>query len=123
MTPGHLIPSPLGDIVSRAEDDLLTALFLADQHRFPSTPFAQRQYTAAPLILQAQEQIAELFTGERRVLAVSFQLRGRSFQPRIGKELTALPYGTVVSYGTIAKSHGFGPGNARSRKRYLCKTP
>jgi len=35
MTPGHLIPSPLDDIVLRAEDDFLTGLFFIDQNTFP----------------------------------------------------------------------------------------
>jgi len=91
MTPGHLIPSPLDDIVLRAEDDFLTGLFFIDQKYFPSIPFARRQHAVAPLIQQAQEKLAEFFAGERRVFTIPFRLRGTPFQRRVWTELAAVP--------------------------------
>lgn len=112
MTPGYLISRPLGDMVLRAEDDFVTGLFFADQNHFPSNPFARRQHTAAPLIRLVREQIAEFFAGERRAFTVPFHLRGTPFQRRVSKEVAAVPYGTVVSYGTISGRMGLSLGYA-----------
>ncbi|WP_334026372.1 methylated-DNA--[protein]-cysteine S-methyltransferase [Burkholderia gladioli] len=123
MTPGYLIPSPLGDIFLRAEDDFLTGLFFVDQNSFPSIPFARRQHTAAPLIHLAQEQIAEFFAGERCMFTVPFRLRGTPFQRRVWKELAAVPYGAVVSYATIARRMGLGPGYAGAVRNAIGRNP
>lgn len=115
MTPGYVIPSPLGDIVLRVEDDWLTGLFFVGQKYFPQriSPM-QIQGGTPPLVRQAQHQVNEFFSGERRVFTVPLGLRGTSFQRQVWKELAAIPYGTLTSYGEIAKRLGLATHHARA---------
>lgn len=114
MTPGYLIPSPLGDIALRVEDDFLTGLFFSGQKYFPSIPLMRAQGKAPSLVHHAREEIAEFFAGERHVFTVPIALRGTAFQRRVWAVLAAIPYGTVTSYSDVAREVGLGSGHARA---------
>lgn len=114
MTYGYRIPSPLGDIVLRLEDDFLTGLFFAGQKHLPPLPIAPSQYAMPALGRQVREQIDEFFAGERRVFTVPIHLRGTAFQRLVWKALSAIPYGEIVSYGAIAKRIGLDSSAARA---------
>jgi methylated-DNA-[protein]-cysteine S-methyltransferase len=114
MTPGYLIPSPLGDIAMRVEDDFLTGLFFAGQKYFPSIPLTRIHSKAPPLVLHARQQIEEFFAGERRVFTVPVALRGTVFQRRVWAALAAIPYGSVVSYSAVATYVGLSTVYARA---------
>ncbi|MFK4443416.1 methylated-DNA-[protein]-cysteine S-methyltransferase [Caballeronia udeis] len=114
MTPGYRIASPLGDIVLRVEDDLLTGLFFVGQKYFPALSIASVQQSMPPVARQAQTQLGEFFAGERRVFTVPLHLRGTAFQRLVWKELSKIPYGVTVSYGTIAQRMGLPCGAARA---------
>lgn len=117
MTPGYVIPSSLGDIVLRVEDDFLTGLFFAGQKYFPSltpTRIQGGQPGVPSIVLHAQRQITEFFSGERRVFALPVRLRGTPFQRQVWDELAAIPYGSLTSYSDIAKGLGLSAGHARA---------
>jgi methylated-DNA-[protein]-cysteine S-methyltransferase len=114
MTPGYLIPSPLGDIALRVEDDFLTGLYFVGQKYFPKIPLTPVQGSAPPLVLHARQQVAEFFRGERQAFALPIALRGTPFQRQVWKELAAIPYGSVTSYGDIAKRLRLSTDHARA---------
>jgi methylated-DNA-[protein]-cysteine S-methyltransferase len=114
MTPGYLIPSPLGDIALRVEDDFLTGLFFVGQKYFPRLLLAPVHGRVPPLVLHAKQQVAEFFSGERQEFTLPIVLRGTPFQRQVWKELAAIPYGTVTSYGDIAKRLRLSAGHARA---------
>ena len=84
MTPAHLIPSPLGDIAVRIEDDALTGLYFVGQKYFPSLAILNDAHTLAtsPIARRVAEEIAEYFTGARDTFSVPIYLRGTAFQRR-----------------------------------------
>jgi len=106
MTPGYLIPSPLGDIALRVEDDFLTGLFFSGQKYFPPIPLTRILDKAHPLVLHAQEELEEFFASKRHVFTVPIALRGTPFQRRVWTVLAAIPYGSVVSYSDVARQVG-----------------
>jgi methylated-DNA-[protein]-cysteine S-methyltransferase len=114
MTPGYLIPSPLGDIVLRVEDDFLTGVFFVGQKYFPPIASMPVRRDAPPLVREAQQQIDAFFGGERRVFTLPLQLRGTPFQRRVWRELAAIPYGALSSYGEIAQRLGLSASHARA---------
>jgi methylated-DNA-[protein]-cysteine S-methyltransferase len=114
MTPGYLIPSPLGDIALRVEDDFLTGLFFVGQKYFPRLSLAPVHGRVPPLVLHAKQQVAEFFSGERHEFTLPIAMRGTQFQRQVWKELAAIPYGSVTSYGDIAKRLRLGTGHARA---------
>ncbi|NTX18143.1 methylated-DNA--[protein]-cysteine S-methyltransferase [Burkholderia cepacia] len=111
MTPAHLIPSPLGDIAVRIEDDALTGLYFVGQKYFPPVAIV----TGADAIARkVAEEIAEYFTGTRETFSVPIQLRGTAFQRRVWKELLAIPFGELVTYGDITGRVGLPMSGARA---------
>lgn len=114
MTPGYLISSPLGDIALRIEDDYLTGLFFVGQKYFPKIPLLPIRNDAPPLVLEARQQIAEFFCGERQVFTLPVGLRGTTFQRQVWKALAVIPYGSVVSYSDVARDAGLTTDYARA---------
>ncbi|WP_419687950.1 methylated-DNA--[protein]-cysteine S-methyltransferase [Burkholderia theae] len=116
MTPAHLIPSPLGDIAVRIEDDALTGLYFVGQKYFPSLAIADKAdaHASSPIARKVAEEIAEYFTGMRETFSVPIHLRGTTFQRRVWKELLAIPFGELVSYGDITERVGLPMSGARA---------
>jgi methylated-DNA-[protein]-cysteine S-methyltransferase len=67
-----------------------------------------------PAALAAEAgQIAEYLSGTRRHIDVDLDLRGTSFQVRVWRALLAVPYGTTITYGEVARVIG-RPGGAHA---------
>jgi methylated-DNA-[protein]-cysteine S-methyltransferase len=123
MNSAYLIPSPLGDIALSACDDMLTGVFFVGQKYYP-TLFVVSDGRAVPRVIhQAKEQLAEFFSGDRRVFDVPFYLHGTAFQRSVWQALSAIPYGEVVSYGGIAKNIGLSSGYSRAVGSANSKNP
>ena len=116
MIPAHLIPSPLGDIAVRIEDDALTGLYFVGQKYFPSVAIVREAdaLVRSPVAGRVAEEIAEYFTGARDTFSVPIRLRGTAFQRRVWKELLAIPFGELVSYGDITERVGLPMSGARA---------
>ncbi|AOJ41072.1 cysteine methyltransferase [Burkholderia lata] len=116
MTPAHLIPSPLGDIAVRIEDDALTGLYFVGQKYFPPVAIMTDADALAmsPLARKVAEEVAEYFTGMRETFSVPIHLRGTAFQRRVWKELLAIPFGELVTYGDITERVGLPMSGARA---------
>ncbi|PCE34202.1 methylated-DNA--[protein]-cysteine S-methyltransferase [Burkholderia ubonensis] len=114
MTPGNLISSPLGDILVRVEDGCLTGLFFVGQKYFPSIAIANNDLPVSPVAQQAREEIAEYFAGARTTFSVPLHLRGTEFQRRVWKELLAIPFGALASYGELTQRIGLPVSAARA---------
>ncbi|KWF18684.1 methylated-DNA--[protein]-cysteine S-methyltransferase [Burkholderia pseudomultivorans] len=116
MTPAHLIPSPLGDIAVRIEDDALTGLFFVGQKYFPPLAIADQANVRAapPIVRKVAEEIAEYFGGTRETFSVPIHLRGTEFQRLVWKELLAIPFGELLSYGDITARVGLPMSGARA---------
>lgn len=116
MTAAHLIPSPLGDIAVRIEDDALTGLYFVGQKYCPSLAIVREADALAtsPIARQVAEEIAEYFTGARDTFSVPIHLRGTAFQRRVWQELLAIPFGELVSYGDITERVGLPMSGARA---------
>ena len=58
------------------------------------------------LLLKAEQQLMEYFEGVRTVFDLPYQVNGTDFQKSVWDVLAKIPYGTVKTYGTIAKEIG-----------------
>lgn len=118
------VPSPLGDILLRAEDDALTGLFFVGQKYFPAMDAASVAPRCAspdefprtlPRVLRdAQVQLVEYFAGERHAFTLPLRPRGTAFQRSVWDQLVRIPYGEIESYGRIARRLGLAAGSARA---------
>ena len=85
MTFSTLHPSPVGDILLRAEDDgRLTDLYLRHDETAPTTggPFDA-----------VREQLNAYFAGELEAFDLDLDPHGTPFQRRVWDELTRIPFG------------------------------
>jgi methylated-DNA-[protein]-cysteine S-methyltransferase len=57
--------------------------------------------------------VEEFLSGQRLCFSVPVELHGTEFQRLVWRELLAIPYGTTVSYGEIARRIG-SPGASRA---------
>ena len=64
------------------------------------------------LLLCAQRQLNEYFSGSRKVFSLPLALTGTPFQRKVWQQLTQIPYGEVRSYGQIAQA----VGNPKARR-------
>jgi len=68
----------------------------------------------ARTLAKATKELRDYFLGKRKRFTVGVDLsRGTRFQQKVWKELQRIPFGTVVSYGDIARRIGM-PGCARA---------
>ena len=102
--------SPLGPLTAAAEDDALTGLWLAGQKHFAATlaPDALRQ-DDAPVFLALEQWLAAYFAGSREPCSLALAPKGTPFQRRVWDALREIPYGTVLTYGDLARQLGSSP--------------
>jgi methylated-DNA-[protein]-cysteine S-methyltransferase len=98
VTFSTLHPSPVGDILLRADaDGRLTDLYLRHDETAPASggPFDA-----------VREQLDAYFAGELDAFDLDLEPRGTPFQQRVWAELTKIPYGGTISYSELARRLG-----------------
>lgn len=69
-------------------------------------PRGVAEASAAALLQQAARELEEYFAGRRRQFTLALDLRGAPFQRRVWQELARIPYGTMISYRSLAAAAG-----------------
>lgn len=100
-----------------ANDRALVALWLPG-----ARPLESRSTPRRSVILSlVAQQLEEYFAKERREFSLPLEMSGTQFQRRVWDELSLIPYGTTISYGTLAQrighprsSRAIGQANARN---------
>jgi len=87
-----------------ARDGVLTQLDMEDQaHATPVPPGSRRDDDAFAAV---RTQLDEYFAGTRTAFDVPLRLEGTGFQRAVWAQLCAIPYGTTISYGELARRVG-----------------
>ncbi|MDD5623878.1 MAG: methylated-DNA--[protein]-cysteine S-methyltransferase [Candidatus Peribacteraceae bacterium] len=92
------VQPPLGPLLLRADEQGMTEV------RFVRNPC--RRGKASALLRTAQEQIRASFAGTRRTFSLPLHIRGTAFERAVWRALARVPYGTVVTYGELAREIG-----------------
>ena len=105
-----VLSSPLGPLTAAAEDDVLTGLWLEGQKYFAAglSPDARRQ-DDAPVFLALERWLSDYFGGSAAPCPLPLSPKGTTFQRRVWQALMEIPYGTVVTYGSLARKLGSSP--------------
>jgi methylated-DNA-[protein]-cysteine S-methyltransferase len=99
-----LLPSPLGTILVAADDAGLRVVSFQDGHR-PTRP--ESFWCRDPEVFgDCREQLAAYFAGELEEFHLALAPQGTAFQVRVWRELAAIAYGEVRSYGEVARALG-----------------
>ena len=100
----HEIDSPIGTLLLVGSAAGIAAIhFQSGRRPTPIDPAWRR--SGAPF-RSAVSQLDEYFRGKRREFEIELTLTGTTFQQAVWKELQAIPYGTSISYGELARRIG-----------------
>ena len=97
-------PSPIGPLTLIARDGHLTHLVMEDQAHAAAVPPGSRRDDA--YFVDVRGQLDEYFAGTRTGFDVAVRLEGTEFQRAVWAQLCAIPYGSTISYGELARRVG-----------------
>lgn len=103
----HLFMTRIGAMHAVEENGSITEVRLPGE----KAPVGEKAVT--PLLEMAAVQISEYLAGERKEFTLPLALQGSEFALKVWKEMAAIPYGEVRTYGELAKAIGC-PGAARA---------
>jgi methylated-DNA-[protein]-cysteine S-methyltransferase len=93
--------SPIGRLLLTSDGTALTGLYMEPSRKAQCTDGWAEDATVAPLSA-AVRQLTEYFAGTRREFDLPLRFQGTTFQTRVWRELTEIPYGQTWSYGQLA---------------------
>lgn len=96
---------PLGTLTVASDDEGLVGLWLDGQKYFGARMADELgRADASPILDEARRWLDRYFAGERPDPSeLPLAPRGTDFQKRVWRELAAIPYGELTTYGAIAK--------------------
>ena len=95
--------SPLGMLTLTGTCDTITGLWFENQKYFGSTLNAQAVENQTPAFHLASAWLDQYFHGEYPMFSLPLTPSGSLFQQNVWNILRQIPYGTLTTYGTIAK--------------------
>lgn len=96
----HRLPSPAGVLLLLSDGEALTGLYTSGRDPSRAVP-PGAIHDAAPF-REVSAELEGYFDGKRTVFETPLRLSGTAFQKSVWKELTAIPYGTTISYRELA---------------------
>ena len=106
----------MSEILERtAETPVGRLLLRADAIGLVEIRFGAREIRTAEteILMRAERELRAYFSGELREFDVPLHPSGTEFRMRVWNELRAVPYGTTVTYGELARRIG-QPNAARA---------
>jgi methylated-DNA-[protein]-cysteine S-methyltransferase len=95
--------SPVGELKLVASEKGLAAILWENDnpHRVRLTPISEDK--RHPMLLEAERQLKDYFSGKRQSFSLKLDFRGTEFQKKVWEALLTIPFGETRSYGQIAK--------------------
>ena len=101
-----LMPSPVGQLTLVARDGKLNAI-LWEKERANRVRLGElHQADDSPVLLEAERQLREYFTGTRNQFDLELDFDGTDFQKQVWHALLTIPFGETRSYSQIAQQIG-----------------
>ena len=99
------MPSPIGPLLLLGTGEGLAGVFM-EEHRHGPGLAVQTGVRDDRAFTAARSQLEEYFAGARSRFDVPLAADGTEFQKRVWNALTAIPYGTTISYLELARRIG-----------------
>ena len=96
----HYYESPIGQILLTADEQGLTDLMLQGE---PWTLAADHSEKATPAIIESVQWLDIYFSGNIPDFIPPLHLTGSPFQMEVWELLLKIPYGSITTYGDLAK--------------------
>ncbi len=97
------IPTPLGDMIALAEAGSLCELRFIGQKYAPENTGEWQPDSDHPLFMALRGQLEAYFAGQLNTFDLPLAPRGTPFQMAVWELLRAIPSGTTVTYGALAR--------------------
>ena len=94
MTGRLYYQSPVGDLVVESQDGKITTVNFSKE--------ARQQEHNTPAVEQCVSELDEYFFAGRKFFTIELELRGTEFQKKVWNELLNIPYGSTLSYESLA---------------------
>ena len=94
-----VIDSPIGKIAIFAENEKIIRINLKTDEK-PDSVITEK------ILLKAEKQLFEYFSGKRRSFELEYEFSGTDFQKSVWRELEKIPFGETKTYGEIAAAIG-----------------
>lgn len=95
--------SPIGDITMASDSDGLCGLWFDGQKYFASTVKGETEERELPVFEQTKKWLDIYFSGNEPDFIPKLSLNGSEFRKAVWDILLTIPYGSVMTYGEIAK--------------------
>jgi methylated-DNA-[protein]-cysteine S-methyltransferase len=97
------VDSPIGRLMLTSDGTALTGLYMGTPSKSPAMSKDWSQNATVDPLPAVVRQLKEYFAGTRRKFDLPLRMEGTTFQRRVWRELTDIPYGETWSYGQLAK--------------------
>jgi methylated-DNA-[protein]-cysteine S-methyltransferase len=110
---------PVGLFLCQMETEIGGLRIFGDAMEITAVEFADGQAAPAEtaavpdVLLECRQQIEEYFAGRRRHFSLPLSTAGTAFQRQVWRQLQAIPFGQIRSYGWLAREIG-RPRSARA---------
>ena len=95
--------SPIGNITMASDGESLCGLWFDGQKYFASTVKGETEDKLLPVFEQTKEWLDIYFSGNEPDFTPKLSLNGSEFRKAVWDILLTIPYGSVMTYGEIAK--------------------
>lgn len=97
--------SPIGPLLLAGKEGALTGLWMEGQKYFPSLEQSQmRETNTSEILNRTKDWLDQYFQGEKPSLKMlPLSPEGSAFRKMVWKMLCDIPYGSVTTYGEIAR--------------------
>lgn len=95
--------SPIGNITMASDGESLCGLWFDGQKYFASTVKGETEDKTLPVFEQTKKWLDIYFSGNKPDFMPKLSLNGSEFRKAVWDILLTIPYGSVMTYGDIAK--------------------
>lgn len=95
--------SPIGNITMASDGESLCGLWFDGQKYFASTVKGETEDKTQPVFEQTKKWLDIYFLGNEPDFTPKLSLNGSEFRKAVWDILLTIPYGSVMTYGEIAK--------------------
>ena len=95
--------SPVGELTLVGSDNGLAAILWESDEPFRLRLGAISEDKRHPVLLEAERQLTEYFSGKRKSFSLKLDFKGTEFQKKVWAALLTIPFGETRTYGQIAK--------------------
>ena len=107
------VESPLGILTLASDGDCLTGLWMEGQKHFGAS-FHLEACSDLQIFEEAKRWLESYFMGCQPSLTFPLRLLGTDFQRSVWQQLQRIPYGSVTTYGELAKSLNLSVKSSRA---------